>query len=1055
MLNRSFARYLSAAAAVAAALTLHRALSGALHAELTPYITFYPAIMLPAVLGGFGPGLAATALSVLVVDYFILPPVGQFSIDKPADLVGIVIFCLMGIFMSVVAERYRRNRERAAAAEKELILEQARTALAESQQRWATTLRSIGDAVIAVDASANITFMNEPAQSLAGWSEAEARGKPADEIFRLAHEHTGEPIESPIARAMRLNQVVEVANQAVVVARGGSRIPVEDSAAPIHDESGKLTGVVLVFRDVTERRARRREREQMLQVVQRQAELQRLSFDAIIVWRLEGGIESWNLGAEQLYGYAESEALGRVTHELIKSVHPKPWSGIEPELRANGFWEGEIRHHTKDGREVIVWARKRFLRGDDGIERVLEANRDITGRKRAEEQLQRLNRTLQALSKSNQALMHATDEQAFLQQVCRIITEDCGYAMVWIGFAENDENKTVRSVASAGFEEGYLEATRITWADSEFGRGPTGTAIRTGQPSICRNMLTDPAFLPWREQAVKRGYASSLVVPLKEGDKVFGAITIYSSQPDAFSEGEVSLLTELAGDLTYGINTLRVRAARAQAEEALRQSEQQFRELAEGIQQLAWTANPDGWIYWYNQRWYQYTGTSPQQMEGWGWQSVHDPNELPRVMEQWKSSIATGEPFDMVFPLRGADGVFRPFLTRVMPLRDAQGRLVRWFGTNTDISEQRKMEEALRQSEQRWATTLRSIGDAVISTCAQGKVMFMNDVAQALTGWTLAEAQGKDMETVFHIINEVTREKPENPVAKVLRLGQIIGLANHTALIGRDGTEYPIEDSAAPIRNQDGTTTGVVLVFHDVTEKRKAEQALRQSDRLATTGRLAATLAHEIHNPLDTVGNLLFLIDQVSDLQTARQYAAMASDEVARVTQMTRHMLSFQRESSKPVPVDIAEVLDSAIALFDRKIASSKLQIEKQVNFDHEFLGLTSEIRQVLVNLFSNAVEAVGQNGKIRLRAHASHNWHNGQRGLRVTVADNGPGIPAAIRGRIFEPFFTTKGEAGTGLGLWIASGIIEKCGGTLRLRSVTRAGRSGTSFSVFLPIED
>ena len=146
------------------------------------------------------------------------------------------------------------------------------------------------------------------------------------------------------------------------------------------------------------------EREQLLQAAQRQAELQRLSFDAIVVWRLDagapgepasgspgqgGGIESWNLGAERLYGYSESEALGRVTHELLQSIHPKPWPEIELELRANGFWEGEIRHRTKDGREVIVWARRRFLRGDDGVERVLEANRDITDRKRTQEALQR------------------------------------------------------------------------------------------------------------------------------------------------------------------------------------------------------------------------------------------------------------------------------------------------------------------------------------------------------------------------------------------------------------------------------------------------------------------------------------------------------------------------------------------------------------------------------------------------------------------------------------------------------------------------------------------
>ena len=365
-------------------------------------------------------------------------------------------------------------------------------------------------------------------------------------------------------------------------------------------------------------------------------------------------------------------------------------------------------------------------------------NTDISDQRRTEEQLQKLNRTLMALSNSNQALMHAPNESAFLQQVCRIVTEDCGYAMVWIGFAENDENKTVRPVAHAGFEEGYLETMRITWADSERGRGPTGTAIRTGQPSMCRHMLTDPAYLPWREEAIKRGYACSLVVPLKEkdGDKAFGAITIYSREPDTFTEGEVNLLTELATDLAYGIGNLRMRAARAKAE------------------------------------------------------------------------------------------------------------------------------EALRQSEERWSTTLRSIGDAVISTDANGKVMFMNEVAEKLTGWPLSEAQGRDLEEVFNIVNEVTRIKPESPVAKVIRMGQVVGLANHTALIRRNGTELPIEDSGAPIRDKEGQVTGVVLVFHDISEKRRAEKAVRDSERLAMTGRMASTLAHEIHNPLDTVGNLLFLIDQ-------------------------------------------------------------------------------------------------------------------------------------------------------------------------------------------------
>jgi PAS domain S-box-containing protein len=329
----------------------------------------------------------------------------------------------------------------------------------------------------------------------------------------------------------------------------------------------------------------------------------------------------------------------------------------------------------------------------------------------------------------------------------------------------------------------------------------------------------------------------------------------------------------------------------------------------------------------------------------------------------------------------------------------------------------------------------------------------MNEVAEKLTGWPLFEAQGRDLEEVFNIVNEVTRIKPENPVAKVIRMGQVVGLANHTALVSRGGTETPIEDSGAPIRDRDGQVTGVVLVFHDISEKRRAEKAVRDSERLAMTGRMAATLAHEIHNPLDTVGGLLFLIDQNPDApETVRQHASMAGEELARVTQMTRHMLSFQREAKNPVPVKIREVFDNVIALYERKIESAAIKIEKQVDFEGEFVGLPGEMRQVVANLIGNAIEAIGKNGKIRLHAYASTNWQHGRRGLRVTVADNGPGIPAEVRDKIFDPFFTTKGEAGTGMGLWIIAGIIENSNGMLRLRTVTRDGRSGTCFSVFFP---
>jgi signal transduction histidine kinase/CheY-like chemotaxis protein len=197
-------------------------------------------------------------------------------------------------------------------------------------------------------------------------------------------------------------------------------------------------------------------------------------------------------------------------------------------------------------------------------------------RKRAEEKLQKLNRTLRALGNSNQAMICARKESEFLQKVCKIIMDDCGHAMVWVGYAEEDEAKTVRPVAHAGFEQGYLETLKITWADTERGRGPTGTAIRTGKLAECRNMLTDPKFKPWREEAIKRGYISSIALPLLAGGKAFGVIMIYSREADHFSEDETKLLTELADDTANGITTIRLRLAHAQAEAELQRERDQL-----------------------------------------------------------------------------------------------------------------------------------------------------------------------------------------------------------------------------------------------------------------------------------------------------------------------------------------------------------------------------------------------------------------------------------------------------------------------------------------------
>lgn len=184
--------------------------------------------------------------------------------------------------------------------------------------------------------------------------------------------------------------------------------------------------------------------------------------------------------------------------------------------------------------------------------------------------LQRINRSLKTLSAGNRAVVHADNEQTLLMEMCRIIVEVGGYRLAWVGHAEQDPSKSVRPVAQAGFEEGYLATLNLTWADTERGRGPTGTAIRTGQPCIIRNIQTDPAFAPWRDEARKRGYTSSLALPLRVNGKVIGALCIYAEEPDAFDQEEVELLSEMANDLAYGITALGTYAEREQAHETIR-----------------------------------------------------------------------------------------------------------------------------------------------------------------------------------------------------------------------------------------------------------------------------------------------------------------------------------------------------------------------------------------------------------------------------------------------------------------------------------------------------
>jgi PAS domain S-box-containing protein len=609
-----------------------------------------------------------------------------------------------------------------------------------AREEWfRTTLTSIGDAVIATDRSATVTFLNPVAEKLTGRSLGEAVGKPIREVFPIFNESTGEPAIDPVRKVIELGTVAGLANHTALRRRDGSLLPIDDSAAPIRDENGVLVGVVLVFRDITERRQAEDASRLLGSIVES-------SDDGIVSKDMNGVVTSWNHGASIIFGYSAEEMIG-------KSI-----------------------------------------------------------------------------------------------------------------------------------------------------------------------------------------------------------LTIYP---------------------------------------------------------------PDG------------------------------QNELQEILAR----LRRGEHIEHYYAVRRRkDGKMIHVSLSVSPLRDTNGKITGACKIVRDITSQVEAQKEIALQRERLSVTLRSIGDAVIATDTEGRVSYLNPVAEQLTGWISDRAVGRPLTEVMPIIHEESRQPVESPVMKVLREGRVVDLANHTLLIARDRREFAIDDSAAPIRDAQGELIGVVLVFRDVTAERRSEEILRKTDKLAAAARLAATVAHEINNPLAAVVNLIYIAKNTPGTPASLvQHLTMAEHELERVTHSTRQTLGFYRESSLPEPVDIASLVDSVLKLYSNKLAAKNITVERSLTGCEPIVGIVGELRQAISNLIANAIDAVDHKGTILVSAQSISIGQ--ERIVEVSVVDDGPGIDDENIGRLFEPFFTTKKDVGTGLGLWATKTIVERHGGRIAVHSRHPGnGARGAAFTIQLP---
>jgi PAS domain S-box-containing protein len=384
------------------------------------------------------------------------------------------------------------------------------------------------------------------------------------------------------------------------------------------------------------------------------------------------------------------------------------------------------------------------------------------------------------------------------------------------------------------------------------------------------------------------------------------------------------------------------------------------------------------------------------------------------------------------------------------------------------LGEQQRNAQLLAEHRDRLQVTLASIGDAVLSTDEKGRVQILNPVAGHLVGWSPAEAEGRPLAEVFHIVNEETRQPAEDPVAKAIRLGTIVDLANHTIVISRDGRETPIEDSAAPIKDAKGRILGVVLVFRDVSERKGFE---REQERLAEGERMAriqaeeanrskdeflATVSHELRNPLNAIaGWTVILRSGPADAQACQHAAEVIARNARALTRIVEDILDVSRIVTgklhiEPRETELTPAVQAAVDAVRPAAEAKRIRIETNLEPAGPVWGDPDRLQQVVWNLVANAVKFTPKEGKVTVRLHRTGSQ------VEIVVSDNGPGIPGELLSHVFDRFrqadsSSTRRHGGLGLGLAIVRHLVELHGGTVAVAS--EGTDLGTTFTVSLPV--
>jgi PAS domain S-box-containing protein len=439
-------------------------------------------------------------------------------------------------------------------------------------------------------------------------------------------------------------------------------------------------------------------------------------------------------------------------------------------------------------------------------------------------------------------------------------------------------------------------------------------------------------------------------------------------------------------------------------------------------------------------------GLQPGQFAGTqeAWEQMLHPDDRAAAIKQVEMGFHTGAPVQAEWRAIWPDGSVHWIQGRWQVLRDRSGGPTRMTGINIDITSRKEAEQALRHL----AAIVESSDDAIIGKDLNGIVTSWNLGAERMFGYSAKEMIGRPITTII----PAELHKDEQSILGTIGRGERVEHFE-TVRLTKSGERVDVSVAVSPLRDDAGRVIGASKTARDITHQKKTEQALRMTERLASVGRMAATVAHEINNPLAAVTNLVYLAKGSATRTDVREYLNTIEEELSRISHITRQTLGFYRETTAPSAVRVGEMLGPVISLLSMRLRNKGIEIRPEIRRDQEIYAVAGEIRQLIANLLNNSIDAVDSGGLIRIRIDA--NRFNGQHppGMRITIADSGRGIPPSARSKLFEPFFTTKQDVGTGLGLWVCTNIVKRHLGSIRVKSSTTPGRSWTVFSVFLPV--